>query len=88
MPADTLLYLLQKALLLTLLLSAFPLLVSLLTGFFLSLLQSVTQIQESTLSFAPKMLAVSVCLLLLGPMMARELSAFTRLLFFYIQRVS
>jgi len=31
---------------------------------------------------------MSVCLLLLGPMMARELSAFTRLLFFYIQRVS
>jgi len=88
MPADTLLHLLQKALLLTLLLSAFPLLVSLLTGFFLSLLQSVTQIQESTLSFAPKMLAVSVCLLLLGPMMARELTSFTRLLFFYIQRVS
>jgi flagellar biosynthetic protein FliQ len=88
MPADTLLHLLQKALLLTLLLSAFPLLVSLLTGFFLSLLQSVTQIQESTLSFAPKMLAVSLCLLLLGPMMARELTSFTRLLFFYIQRVS
>ncbi len=88
MPSDTLLHLLQKALLLTLLLSAFPLLVSLLTGFFLSLLQSVTQIQESTLSFAPKMLAVSLCLLLLGPMMGRELVAFTRVLFFYIQKVS
>lgn len=88
MTADGLLYLLQKALLLTLLLSAFPLLVSLLTGLFLALLQSVTSLQESTLSFAPKMLAVSLCLLLLGPLMARELAAFTRLLFHYIERVS
>jgi len=88
MTADALLYLLQKALLLTLLLSAFPLLVSLLTGLLLALLQSVTSLQESTLSFAPKMLAVGLCLLLLGPMMARELAAFTRLLFFYVQRIS
>ena len=87
MTPDSWLHLLQKALLLTLLLSAFPLLVSLLTGLLLSILQSVTQIQESTLSFAPKMLAVSLCLLLLGPMMAREILAFTHLLFFYIQRI-
>ncbi len=88
MQPDTHLYLLQKTLILTLLLSAFPLVVSLLTGFFFSLLQSVTSIQESTLSYAPKWLAVSLCLLLFGPVMASELMTFTRLLFVYIQNVS
>ncbi|MBU1238756.1 flagellar biosynthetic protein FliQ [Myxococcota bacterium] len=60
--------------------SAIPVLSSLLTGFFVSLFQSVTQIQESTLSFVPKFLAVSLSLVLTTPFIARELVSFYELL--------
>lgn len=78
MTIDALVELLQLALYLALMLSALPLAVSLLTGIFVSLLQNVLQIQESTLSFAPKMAAVGISLFILGPMMGRELAEFTR----------
>mgnify|MGYP001497739796 CR=1 FL=1 len=78
MTIDALVELLQLALYLALVLSALPLAVSLLTGIFVSLLQNVLQIQESTLSFAPKMAAVGISLFILGPMMGRELAEFTR----------
>ncbi len=78
MTADALLELVKAALYLTLLLSAFPLVVSLLTGLLVSVLQNVTQIQESTLSFAPKMAAVGLSLFWLGPLMGRELADFTQ----------
>ncbi len=69
-------YFIQKALLLLILFSAVPVLSALLTGFFVSLFQSVTQIQESTLSFVPKFLAISFSLVLMGPFIARELISF------------
>lgn len=75
---DVLLEFLQSALYLVLLLSAFPLLVSVLTGIVVSLLQNVLQIQESTLAFAPKMLAVGISLFFLGPLMGSELASFLR----------
>jgi flagellar biosynthetic protein FliQ len=57
------------------------LLVSLVVGFTVSLLQSVTQIQEVTLSFVPKIAAVAVVLVLSGNWMLSELTGFTRALF-------
>ncbi len=76
MHAELYLYYTQKALWLLILFSAVPVLSSLLTGFFVSLFQSVTQIQESTLSFVPKFLAVALSLLLTAPFIARELMEF------------
>lgn len=78
MTTNTLLELLHVTLYLALLLSALPLVVSLLTGLLVSLLQNILQIQESTLSFAPKMVAVGVSLLVLGPIMGQELVEFMR----------
>lgn len=49
--------------------SAPVLLVALGVGLVVSLLQAVTQINEATLSFLPKLVAVSVCLIVLGPWM-------------------
>ena len=53
------------------------LLVSLVVGFIISLLQAVTQIQDFTLTFVPKILAVFLCLFLFLPWMASVLLSFT-----------
>ena len=50
---------------------------SLLVGLVVSLLQSVTSIQEQTLSFVPKLLAVSLVIVLGAPWMLRQLMQFT-----------
>ena len=51
--------------------------VSLLVGLLVSIFQSMTQIQEQTLSFIPKVVAVIAVLLLLGPWMLSVLTAYT-----------
>jgi flagellar biosynthetic protein FliQ len=53
------------------------LLTALVIGFAVSIFQSVTQIQEQTLSFVPKALGVGVALLLSGNWMLHELISFT-----------
>jgi flagellar biosynthetic protein FliQ len=59
-----------------------PLLITaLVVGFVISLFQSVTQIQESTLSFAPKAAAVAVALIVCGHWMISEIVTFTTNLF-------
>lgn len=62
-------------------LSAPVLVTALVVGFIVSLLQSVTQIQEVTLSFVPKAIAAAVALLIAGHWMIAELVAFTHDLF-------
>jgi flagellar biosynthetic protein FliQ len=58
----------------TALLTAAPLLVTaLVIGVLVSLVQALTQIQEQTLTFIPKLLAVAVVMLLSLPWMVREL---------------
>lgn len=59
-----------------------PVLVTaLVIGFAVSLVQSITQIQEVTLSFVPKAIGVAVALLVAGHWMISELVAFTTDLF-------
>ncbi|MFA5073230.1 MAG: flagellar biosynthesis protein FliQ [Nitrospirota bacterium] len=53
------------------------LLVSLLVGLIISLFQAVTQIQEFTLTFVPKVLAVFLCIFVFFPWIARVLMSFT-----------
>ena len=50
---------------------------SLVVGLVISLLQSVTSIQEQTLSFVPKLLAVSLVIVLGAPWILRQLMQFT-----------
>jgi flagellar biosynthetic protein FliQ len=57
------------------------LLVVLCIGVGVGLLQSVTSIQEATLTFVPKFVAVAVVLLISGSWMLQELVAFTRNLY-------
>jgi flagellar biosynthesis protein FliQ len=57
-----------------------PLLVTLVVGLLIALLQAITQINEATLAFVPKVLALGATLVLLGPFMVATLSAYTHLL--------
>jgi flagellar biosynthetic protein FliQ len=62
-------------------LSAPVLVTALVVGFIVSLLQSVTQIQEVTLSFVPKAIAAALALLVAGHWMITTLVSFTHELF-------
>jgi flagellar biosynthetic protein FliQ len=57
------------------------LLTALIIGFAISMFQSVTQIQEQTLSFVPKAVGVGVVLLVTGNWMLHEMISFTAMLF-------
>ncbi|RJQ45430.1 MAG: flagellar biosynthetic protein FliQ [Nitrospiraceae bacterium] len=61
----------------TMLVAGPPLLVGLIVGVLVGFFQTVTQIQEFTLTFVPKMLAVFICLFVLMPWMSGKLMAFT-----------
>lgn len=50
--------------------------VTLIVGLVTSLVQSVTSLQEPTLTFAPKLVALAAALLLLAPWLLRSLSEF------------
>lgn len=64
---------------------AAPLLITaLVVGFTISLFQSITQIQEVTLSFVPKAIAVCAALFISGQWMISELVSFTEGLFLTI----
>jgi len=62
-------------------LAAPVLITALVVGFAVSLLQSITQIQEITLAFVPKAVAVGIALLVSGHWMITELVNFTHDLF-------
>ena len=67
--------------------SAPILLTALLVGFMISLFQAATQIQEPTLSFVPKMIAVAIALLVTGNWVLSELISFTHQLFESLPRL-
>lgn len=53
------------------------LLVTMLVGLVASILQAITQLQEMSLSFTPKLLSAGVALVAFGPWMLRTLCAYT-----------
>ena len=57
------------------------LIVSLGIGLGVSIMQSVTQIQEVTLTFVPKLIGVALVVVLAGHWMLREMMTFTQTLF-------
>ncbi|HEY4280314.1 MAG TPA: flagellar biosynthesis protein FliQ [Conexibacter sp.] len=57
------------------------LLVGLVVGVLVSLFQAVTQIQEQSLSFIPKLIATAVVLMVAGPWMLGQLLSYTEALF-------
>jgi len=67
----------KQAMILTILLSLPMLGLGLIAGLIISVFQAVTQIQEMTLTFVPKILAVFIGLLFAAPWMMEKLMSFT-----------
>ncbi len=81
MNADTVLDLGRNAMYITLLVSAPMLLSGMIVGLLISVFQSVTQIQEITLTFVPKIIVVMVAFAIFMPWMLSLLLTFVRPLF-------
>ena len=69
--------LVRHSLIIALTVSAPMLLVGLVVGIVVSLLQAVTQIQEQTLAFIPKIVAIAAVLVIAGPWMLGQVLSYT-----------
>ena len=73
--------LLRDAIMVTMVFVAPILIIGMFIGLVISLIQAVTQIQEATLSFVPKIFAMAVAIVLVMPWMFQRLLDYTRHLF-------
>ena len=80
MTPETVMTIGQRALELTLLLSAPLLLTTLAIGLLVCIFQAATQINEMTLSFIPKLIGMAAALVIAGPWMLNQLVSYTRTL--------
>lgn len=81
MDSNAIITLLREGLFLVLLLSAAPMFASLVVGLTVSMFQAVTQLQEQTLSFVPKVIGVLLTIAIMGPWMITQTVRFARTLF-------
>ena len=77
MDQDTVTHLITNGMALTLKISMPLLLVGLVVGLLVSIFQAVTQIQEQTLAFIPKIVAIAAVLVILGPWMLGQVLSYT-----------
>lgn len=78
----------QDALLLVIVLSILPLLASLIVGLLVSFFQALTQIQEQTLTFVPKILITIVVIVITAGFMLSKLITFSDRVFDLMLQVS
>jgi len=77
----------REALTMVMLVSAPMLGLGLIVGVLVSIFQATTQIQEQTLAFIPKIIAVFVAILVFGPWMLSLMVDYTRQIFQYIPQM-
>ena len=87
-PIDDVLRVLREGLLLAVIVSAPAVGAALVVGLVMSSLQAMTQIQDQSLSFVPKLLGVLLALALTGPWIGRQLVRFTVTVLEAIPRVT
>ncbi|MCW8305983.1 flagellar biosynthetic protein FliQ [Acidiphilium sp. PA] len=87
MPDPSIAIVLHEALYITARLAAPPLLASLATGLIISVLQSITQINEPSLIFLPKVVAVAGAVMMLGGYSVTILTEFSHNIFSAIVHV-
>lgn len=75
-----------EALMLILILSGPPIVISMVLGLLVAIFQAATQIQEQTLSFTVKLIAVILSIILLGGWLSGQLIQFTSTIFNGIAR--
>ncbi|CCP21601.1 component of the flagellar export machinery [Bacillus velezensis UCMB5036] len=76
----------EKAVYVTLMISGPLLAIALIVGLLVSIFQATTQIQEQTLAFIPKIVAVMLGLIFFGPWMLSTILSFTTDLFSHLNR--
>ncbi len=81
MTQDTIIDLVRESLMTIIFTAAPPLVMGLAVGILVSIFQTVTSIQEPTLAFIPKILAVLLSLIFFGPFMLSTLTTFFNSLF-------
>lgn len=81
MSMETVISVIQESVTMILLISAPMLLIGLLVGLLVSVFQATTQIQEATLAFVPKIVAVLLSIVIFGPWMISSLVHYTEELF-------
>lgn len=81
MTPETILDICTKAMYLTALLSAPPLLSALIVGLVVGMFQAATSINEMTLSFIPKLIVLAIAMVVAGPWMLDTLVTYTRQMF-------
>ncbi len=77
MTQETVLAVGQHAILMMIMLAGPMLLVSLVMGLIVSIFQAVTQINEMTLTFVPKVIGIFAVIILLGPWMLQTMMQYT-----------
>jgi flagellar biosynthetic protein FliQ len=87
MNEDTVVNLATQAMTLALKVAGPILIVGLVVGIVVSLFQAVTQIQEQSLSFIPKIVAVGLVIMLLGPWMLTQIVDWTQNLYMSIPQL-
>jgi type III secretion protein S len=81
MSPETALHQITESMMLVMLLSMPPIIVASVVGILISLIQALTQIQEQTLSFAIKLVAVAVTIAAMAGMLGSEMLVYTLKLF-------
>ncbi len=81
MDSNAIITLLREGLFLVLLLSAAPMFASLVIGLTFSMFQAVTQLQEQTLSYVPKVVGVLITIAIMGPWMIMQTVRFAQTVF-------
>ena len=84
MTHETIMTIMTNAILTVLMVAAPPLLLGLIVGVLVSLFQTITSIQEATLAFVPKILAVFLALIIFGSWMLNLLRDFIEELYYAI----
>ena len=80
MTQEIVLDIVREGLYTVILVAAPPLIMGLLAGLIMSIFQTVTSIQEPTLAFIPKILAVLLALIVAGPFMINQLTGYFQFL--------
>lgn len=79
--------LLREALLITLVVAAPILGIGMFVGLIVSIIQTTTSIQEQTLTFVPKIIAIFMAIIFFGPWMIHMLVNYTVNLFMLIEKI-
>ncbi len=81
MNAEQVFDILREAMIVTLIICGPPMAIGLVVGVIISLVQAMTQIQEMTLTFVPKLIVLFVTMIVFMPFMLASITKFTEFIF-------